>query len=237
MGMDQLLRYLIVEDDEIDRLIVETEADKFPFLQRIASCAHPLEAVELIRTSQPDVLFVDIEMPDISGLQLVKIVAASSLLPVFITSHPEFAIESYEIEAFDYLLKPLVAERFARCALRLRDFCQLRNRAFAFEQEQGTDTLVIKQGHEKHKLRIADIFYLEAMKDYTRIIVAGKQYLVLATLSNMQEQLPPQKFVRIHRSYIVNLEKVASVRGNRVFLPDHELPVGKLYKNAMKGLF
>ena len=235
--MTDILRYLIVEDDEIDRLTVETEADKFPFLQRIASCSHPLEAVELISESRPDVLFVDIEMPDITGLQLVKRLAMGNLLPVFITSHPEFAVESYEIEAFDYLLKPLVSDRFARCALRLRDFCQLRHKAFAFEQEQGSDTLMIKQGHEKHKLRIADIFYLEAMKDYTRIIVAGRQYLVLATLGNMQEQLPPQKFIRVHRSYIVNLDKIASVKGNRIYLPDTELPLGKLYKNALKGLF
>jgi len=235
--MDEPLRYLIVEDDDIDRLIVETEAAKFPFLQRIASCSHPLEAAELISEFHPDVIFVDIEMPGITGLQLVKRMGGNNLLPVFITSHPEFAIESYEIEAFDYLLKPLVAERFARCALRLRDFCQLRNKAFAFEQEQGSDTLVIKQGHEKHKLRIADVLYLEAMKDYTRIVIAGKQFLVLATLTHMQEQLSPQKFVRIHRSYIVNVDKIISVRGNRIFLPDHELPVGKLYKNALKGLF
>jgi DNA-binding LytR/AlgR family response regulator len=235
--MDEPLRYLIVEDDDIDRLIVETEADKFPFLQRIASCSHPLEAAELISECHPDILFVDIEMPGITGLQLVKRMTGGNLLPVFITSHPEFAIESYEIEAFDYLLKPLAAERFARCALRLRDFCRLRNKAFAFEQEQGSDTLMIKQGHEKHKLRIADILYLEAMKDYTRIVVAGKQYLVLATLSHMQEQLSLQKFVRVHRSYIVNLEKIASVKGNRIFLPGYELPVGKSYKNALKGLF
>ncbi len=235
--MDAPLRYLIVEDDEIDRLSVEMEADKFPFLQRIASCSHPLEAAELISESHPDVLFVDIEMPGISGLQLVKRLGSSNLLPVFITSHPEFAIESYEIEAFDYLLKPLGADRFARCALRLRDFCQLRSKAFAFGQEQESDSLIIKQGHEKHRLRITDILYLEAMKDYTRIMIPGRQYLVLATLSNMQEKLPAQKFVRVHRSYIVNLEKIISLKGNKIHLPNCELPVGKLYKNAMKGLF
>jgi DNA-binding LytR/AlgR family response regulator len=235
--MHETLKYLIVEDDEIDRLSVETEADKFPFLTKIASCSHPLEAFELIATCHPDVLFVDIEMPGISGLQLVKRLAGEKLLPVFITSHPEFAIESYEIEAFDYLLKPLGAERFARCALRLRDFCQLRNKAFAFEKEQESDTLIIKQGHEKHRLRTQDILYLEAMKDYTRIIMPGKQYLVLATLSSMQEKLPPEKFVRIHRSYVVNIDKIERVKGNRVNLPGSELPLGKLYKNALSGRF
>lgn len=235
--MPEILKYLIVDDEEIDRLNIQMEADKFPFLKKIASCAHALEAAELISKYHPDILFLDIEMPGITGLQLMKMLSGLTLLPVFITSHPEFAIESYEIEAFDYLLKPLTAERFARCALRLRDFCQLRSAAFAFEKEQESGTLIIKQGYEKCKLKIADILYLEAMKDYTRIIVPGRQYLVLTTLSSMQEKLPPEKFIRIHRSYIVNPDKIISIKANRIYLPQYDLPVGKLYKNALNGIF
>ncbi len=233
--MADTLKYLIVEDDEIDRLSVETEADKFPFLQRIASCSHALQAVELISECHPDVLFLDIEMPGINGLELARTLTAQSL-PVFITSHPEFALESYEIEAFDYLLKPLTAARFARCALRLQDFTRLKAKAFAFEKEQESDVLLIKQGYEKCKLQLQDILYLEAMKDYTRIVVPGKQYLVLTTLSHMQDKLPPERFVRIHRSYIVSLDKIVSVKGNKIFLPSAELPVGKLYKNILKDI-
>jgi DNA-binding LytR/AlgR family response regulator len=235
--MPDILKYMIVEDDEIDRASVETEADKFPFLKRIASCSHPLEAFGLITECHPDILFVDIEMPGISGLQLAKKLSGEKLLLVFITSHPEFAIESYDIEAFDYLLKPLTAERFARCALRLRDFCQLRVNAFAFEKEQETGILMIKQGYEKYKLHIKDILYVEAMKDYTRIVVPGRQYLVLTTLSSMQNQLPREKFIRVHRSYIVHLDKIIRVKGNRIQLPEYELPIGKLYKNALTGMF
>ncbi|MDP4151095.1 MAG: LytTR family DNA-binding domain-containing protein [Bacteroidota bacterium] len=234
--MDRL-KYLIVEDDEIDRLSVEQEADKFPFLQKIAACSHPVEAAELIATSHPDILFVDIEMPGISGLQLVKSTANSHMLPVFITSHPEFAIESYEIEAFDYLLKPLTADRFARCALRLHDFHQLRNKAFAFDTQQESDFIIIKQGYEKCRIRLHDILYVEAMKDYTRVITPARQYLVLTTLGSMQERLPPQKFTRIHRSYIVNVDKIERVKGNKVQLPAHELPLGKLYRNVLNGKF
>jgi DNA-binding LytR/AlgR family response regulator len=234
--MVDILKYVIVEDDEIDRLSVETEADKFPFLKRIASCSHPLEAAELISKYHPDILFLDIEMPGISGLQLVKMLSGEKILPVFITSHPEFALESYEIEAFDYLLKPLTAGRFARCALRLRDFCQLRVKAFAFEKEQESGVLLIKQGYERCKLQMQDILYVEAMKDYTRIVVPGRQYLVLTTLSSMQEKLPADQFIRIHRSYIVHVDKIISIKGNKIYLPDYELPVGKLYKNALRGI-
>ena len=234
--MNDTLKYLIVEDDEIDRISVETEADKFPFLKKIASCSHALEAVELISRYHPDVLFLDIEMPGMNGLQLVKMLTALELLPVFITSHPEFALASYDIDAFDYLLKPLTADRFARCALRLRDFNELRTKAFAFEKDQESGVLLIKQGHEKCKLQLQDILYVEAMKDYTRIVVPGKQYLVLTTLSAMQEKLPPEKFVRIHRSYIVRVDKIVRVKSNKIYLPDAELPVGKIYRNVLKDI-
>ena len=235
--MEYTLKYLIVEDDDIDRLSVETEADKFPFLKRIASCGHALEAMELITESRPDVLFLDIEMPGMNGIALVKMLAGTSIIPVFITSHPEFAIESFEIEAFDYLLKPLTADRFARCARRLHDFCRLRLQAFAFAKEQETGSIIIKQGHEKCKLRIHDILFLEAMKDYTRIMLAGKQYLVLAPLINMLEKMPAGKFVRIHRSYIVNLDKITEIRGNKIYIFTTELPLGKLYRDSLIGKF
>ena len=235
--MPDSLKYLIVDDDEIDRVAIECEAEKFPFLKRMASCPHPLQAAELINRLHPDVLFVDIEMPDISGLELVKMSRNKSMVPVFITSHPEFAVDSYEMEAFDYLVKPLSAERFARCATRLRDFFQLRDKAFAFDKEQETDYIIIKQGYEKHRLRLHDILYLEAMKDYTRIMLAGKQYLVLAPLMNMLEKMPAEKFVRIHRSYIVNLDKITEVRGNKIYIVTTELPLGKSYKDSLIGKF
>lgn len=233
--MPDTLKYLIVDDDEIDRLAIESEAEKFPFLHRIASCSHPLQAAELIRQHSPDILFVDIEMPDITGLNLVKMTMNKSMAPVFITSHPEFAVDSYEMEAFDYLIKPLSSERFARCANRLRDFFQLRDKAFAFDKEQETDFIMIKQGYEKHRLRLRDILWLEAMKDYTRILVSGKQYLVLSPLTNMLEKMPPEKFVRIHRSFVVNLDKITGVIGNKVFIEKTELPLGKLYKDNLNG--
>ncbi|HEY4290393.1 MAG TPA: LytTR family DNA-binding domain-containing protein [Puia sp.] len=234
--MQGVLKYLIVEDDEIDRLSVETAAENFSFLKRIASCSHPLDAVELIRACQPDVLFLDIEMPGINGLQLARQLKNPQLLLVFITSHAEFAVDGYELEAFDYLLKPFTPERFSRLALRLRDFSLLRQKAFAFEREQEAETLVIKQGYEKHKIQLKEILYLEAMKDYTRIIVPGKQFLVLATLSSMQEQLPAGRFIRIHRSYVVNPDKIIGTGGNKVSLPGCELPVGKIYKHAISGI-
>ena len=125
------LRYLVVDDDEIDRLAIEAEAARFPFLQKIASCAHPVEAFEMINRFLPDIIFLDIEMPDMSGIELMKTKNIDSTLVVLITSHPEFAVESYELAAFDYLLKPIPAERFGRFANRLDNFNQMRGKSFA----------------------------------------------------------------------------------------------------------
>jgi DNA-binding LytR/AlgR family response regulator len=235
--MADILKYLIVDDDEIGRLAIEAQASKYPHLKMIASCPHPLQAAELINRFEPDILFVDIEMPDMSGLELVRLTANKKMLPVFITSHPEFAVTSYEADAFDYLLKPFSGERFAKCIYRLTDFLALRDKAFAFEKEQESEFIIIKQGYEKQRLQLEDILYLEAMKDYTRIVTTGKQYLVLATISSMLEKLPGDKFIRIHRSYVVNINKIKEVKDNKLYLSSGELPIGKLFKNALNEKF
>ncbi len=234
--MENTLRYLIVEDDDFDRMSVAAEAGKFPFLQQMGVCSHPLEAAEFLSRHKPDVVFLDIEMPGMTGIDLLRVIRGQSFLTVFITSHPEFAIEGFELEAFDYLLKPLTAERFARCAMRLRDFTQLRSQAAAYDREQASDAIVIKQGHDKFKVQLHEVQYLEAMKDYTRIMLKDKQYLVLTTLSDLLEKLPADKFVRIHRSYAIQRDKVSAVVGNKVTVGLWELPVGKLYRHVLKGM-
>lgn len=228
-----LLKYIIIDDDEIDRAVVETEASKFSFLQKIASCCNPLEAIEIITRFNPDIIFLDIEMPDFSGVDLLRKKITHTSLPVFITSHPEFALESYELEAFDYLLKPLSSERFARCAFRLHDFYKMRVKAFAFDTEQEKNFIIIKQGYDKYKISIHDILYLEAMKDYTKIKTITQQYLVLTTLNGITETLPADIFVRIHRSYVVNKKKIDAIQKNKISIQSHVLPVGKLYKYAL----
>ena len=226
------IKYIIVDDDEIDRAVVEAEAEKFSFLQKIASCCNPVEALEIITRSNPDVIFLDIEMPGISGIDFLRKKIHITALPVLVSSHPEYALEGFELEAFDYLLKPVSSERFAACAFRLRDFYQMRTKAYAFDTEEENNFIIIKQAYDKYKIAINDILYLEAMKDYTKIVTSGQQYLVLSTLNGIVERLPENKFVRIHRSYVVNKNKVESFQKNKVKIHSAELPIGKLYKHV-----
>ncbi len=231
--MQQQLTYISVDDDELDRLQVEAMASSFSFLQKIGACGNAVEGFEMISFLKPDIVFADIEMPGVSGIRMVQKLAGEVAAPVFITSHPEFALDGFELQVFDYLLKPVSSERFEKCALRLKDFFELRTNAFAFIKEEEHNYIVIKQGHDKHRLPVSDIVYLEAMRDYTKLVTASKNYLVLETFSKMLQQLPPEKFVRIHRSYIVNKNKIDAVQKNKINILSEELPVGKLYKHAL----
>ena len=229
------LKYVIIDDEEIDRTAVELEAGKFHFLQKIGSYSNLVEALEIISHSSPDVIFLDIEMPVISGMDFLRKENHPTFLPVLITSHPEFALEGFELEAFDYLLKPVSSERFSTCALRLLDFYQMHSKACAFDIEQENNFIMIKQGYDKYKIAINDILYVEAMKDYTKIVTTDHRYLVLSTLNGIIEKLPADKFVRIHRSYVVNKNKVEVFQKDNIKIQSTVLPIGKLYKHELNS--
>ncbi len=232
--MYDTITYLVVDDDELDRLAVINEASKYTYLQRLAICKNGQEAIEYINHLKPDIVFSDIEMPGTNGMEMMRTLYGKIPVPVFITSHPEFALESYDLEVFDYILKPLSAERFEKCMSRVLDFFRLRQKAMDIAQSGESGYIVVKQGYEKHRLHHSDIVFLESMKDYTKIrTMSGQNLLVLETLSSLLLQLPEDKFLRIHRSYAVNLGKIESIATNKVTIQNMELPVGKSFKGIV----
>ncbi|WP_118976055.1 LytR/AlgR family response regulator transcription factor [Taibaiella koreensis] len=232
--MPDAFTYLVVDDDELDRLTLISEATKYACLQRVGTCRNGREALEYIRHLKPDIVFSDIEMPDMDGMEMMRTLYGTVPIPVFITSHPEFALESYDLEVFDYILKPLSAERFEKCISRIQEFFRLRQRAMAVAQPEENGYILVKQGYEKHRLHHSDILYLESMKDYTKIrTISGQSLLVLETLSSLLLQLPGDQFMRIHRSYAVNQRKVESIGTGKVMVQGVELPVGKSFKSAV----
>ena len=177
----------------------------------------------------PDVLFLDIDLGAANGFEFFRSLAAPPLT-VFVTSHPEYALESIEAEAFDYILKPLTDERLARTAARLLDHQLLCHKATLYELHVGAEYLNIREGHRTSRVPVQDIVYLEALDNYTRIHTAQRRYLTLANLGSLCEQLPAARFVRIHRTYAVAVAQVRQLGSAEVLVGGTLLPVGRTYR-------
>ncbi len=230
--MQKTYNCFIVDDDEIDRLTTLSFVRRYPFIHIAGVYDSTATALEAALKHPPDILFLDIDMPGITGLELRKQLAHIPAC-IFITSYPDYAIESFEAAALDFLIKPLKGERFATSMDRLKNFLEIHAKAALLDYTLGGDTLFIKDGHEQIKLQLHEIVYLEALKDYTSIVTPAKKYCVLSTLGNLLEQKAFQMFVRIHRSYAVQKHFVNKITAREVYVNDQVLPVGRSYKDAL----
>jgi two-component system LytT family response regulator len=230
-----LLSCIIIEDDEIDRLTALAFVKKYPFL-RIAGVYESASEALSAQVADIDILFSDIDMPDVSGLQFR---ARMMHIPVciFISAYPDYAVDSFEMEAFDFLVKPLKKERFEHCINRVQNYFELKRKALLFEYSLGSsNTIFIKDGHDQVKINLHDIVYLEALKDYTRIVTTSKKYCVLSSIGNLLLETAFQSFLRIHRSYAVQRHYIDRITSQEVFLHNHSLPVGRRYKDVLVNL-
>lgn len=235
MNQDTIYNCLILDDNEIDRLTALMFVKKYPFLKVVGMCASAHEAAQAMRQQSVDVLLSDIDMPETSGLEFR---AKMRHIPVciFITAYPDYAAESFEVEAFDFLLKPIKAERFEQSMARLQNYLEIKRKAELFEYSLGANTIFIKDGHEQIKLNLHDIVYLEALKDYTRIVTETKKYSVLASIGLLLQEQAFQSFVRIHRSYAVQKHYIDRVTSQQVYIQHFSLPVGRSYKDVLVNL-
>ncbi len=227
------VRYLIVDDNELDRMTVEALARGYASLYCCGSYANPLEALEAIKTLQPDLILLDVEMPGATGIDLLKAVRDQVPMAVFITSYPEFALEGFELSALDYIVKPLTEERFSQLMKRVLEYWEMKQKSTAYDVFIETEMITIKQGHDKLRLPLNDIIYLEALNDYTKLVTARKSYITIGALSRFLEQLPDNHFCRIHRSYAVAIDKISALRRHEVECGGIMIPVGKTYRTAV----
>ena len=233
--MQKTYNCFIVDDDEIDRLTTLSFVRRYPFLHIAGVFNSATAALQAAAQQAPDILFLDIDMPGITGLELRRQLAHIPAC-IFITSYPDYAVESFEAAALDFLVKPLKGERFAASMERLQHFLEIHYKAELLDYTLGGDTLFIKDGHEQVKLQLHEIVYLEALKDYTSIVTPAKKYCVLSTLGNLLEQKAFQMFIRIHRSYAVQKHFVNKVTAKEVFVNNLVLPVGRSYKDSLDFL-
>lgn len=226
---------IIVDDNEIDRLHTLVMVKKYPFINIIGVYNNPLEAYAAIEQQQPDILFLDIDMEDMTGLELRRKLGNDQAC-IYITSYPDYALESFELAALDFLVKPINKPRFDITMERLQQYLDMKHKATLFEYSLGQDSVFIKDGHEHIKLPLHEITYLEALRDYTRIVTPQKKYCVLNLLGNLLQEAAFKTFVRIHRSYAVQKNYINKITATEVYLNEVVLPVGRSYKSSLENL-
>ncbi len=227
---------IVVDDDEIDRLTVLAFLSEYPQATVLDSFEEPAKALEVINHSKPDVIFLDVDMPGMSGLQLREQLMNVPAC-IFITSYPDYAVEGFEKQALDFLVKPVSGERFQRMMERLQDYLLLRKKASLLHHTIGADTVFIKEGHEEIKLQLHEILYLEAMKDYTAVMTANRKYLVATPMGSLIQSRPFEQFIRIHRSYAVPKHFIRRIGSEELELENAiRLPVGRTYKDALAAI-
>ncbi len=226
---------MVVDDDVVDRMTALAFIEDFSFMEVLGEYSSPVQALAAAEKNMPDVLFLDIDMPVMSGLELRKRLLQVPAC-IFITSYPDYAVEGFEMAALDFLVKPFIDERFAKTMERLQQYIEVYKKAALLAHTIGADTVFIKDGHSQIKLQLHEIIYLEALKNYTRIITADKKYTILTPLGTLIQEKPFSNFIRIHRSYAVQKHFIKKINTNEVVINDIALPVGRMYKKSLKGI-
>lgn len=225
---------IIVDDDEIDRLTVLSFAKKFPVLDILGVFESAENALPFIQKQKVDILFLDIDMPGLNGIEFRKD-ALEIPVCIFITAHPEHAVESFQIETLDFIVKPLKLDRFTQTMKRIEEFMEIKLKASLFEASIGGDTIYIKEGHEQTKVKLHEILYLEALKDYTLVVTEGKRHCVLSSIGNLLKESHFQSFIRIHRSFAVQKQFIQKMNSTEIILNNNiSIPVGRSYKDNLK---
>ncbi len=223
---------IIVDDEPLARDILEEFAGKVPFLKVKASCQNGFEALQVLQKEKIDLIFLDIQMPDMNGIQLYESLNYRPLV-IFTTAYSNYAVTGFDLDAVDYLIKPFAFQRFLKAVNKAHEQFQARRPASA-TAEAARDFMFVKDGTKIVKVNYGDILYMEGMKDYVKILLKGKKMvLTLMSMQHMMEKLPKNRFIRIHRSYIVSLSKIEMVEKNRVVIGGKHLPVGSSYKNEL----
>lgn len=221
-----MIKCIAIDDEPLALAQLAGYIARIPFLSLVASCRDAFEAIETLSSQKVDLLFIDINMPDLNGLDFVRSLREHPLV-VFTTAYSEYAVDGFKVEAVDYLLKPF----------SFQDLLQAANKAYkCLEQKTGgnyDDFLFVKSDYRVTRIRLADIRYIEGMSEYVRIYIEGedKPLMPLLSMKRLEEALPPSQFMRVHRSYIVNLNKIVEISRLRIVFGNTYIPVGDIYKD------
>lgn len=214
---------VVVDDEELARELLKTYIEKLDFLNLVGEAENPLEALQLMKNHQVDLLFLDIQMPEIKGTDFAKMVDDTTKI-IFTTAYSQYALEGYELNAVDYLLKPITFERFVTAV----------NKVKTTNTIQKSDSFTIKSGYDLHKVKYEDIQYIVSDSEYVTFHMADKKIISNQRLKALEQELPSAMFMRVHRSYIINKNSVTGLKGRDLLLSDVVIPVSDSYYEQVK---
>lgn len=238
-----MLNVLIVDDEPLALDVLETYISQMPELNLVKRCSNAIEANEALKTNDIDLMFLDIQMPQLTGIDFVKTLTRPPMI-VFTTAYPNYAIQGFDLNALDYLLKPISMERFMKAVNKAVDQSELTHRevppsngAAATPSNDGLDFFFVKADKKLVKVNFEDIIYIEGLKDYVIIRLLNGRVITLQTMKSLEDRLPKGRFKRIHRSYIVAMDKITAIEGNMVEVQEKDkpklLPIGKNYRDDL----
>lgn len=235
---------LIVDDEELARNLVENYVNRLSYLNIIAKCADPLEAMQIMQEQKIDLIFLDIQMPNLTGIEFLKTLTHKPLV-VFTTAYEEYALESYELDVIDYLLKPFRFDRFLQAVNKASQLLKKGNLEItratvtpALNENYVKNHILVKSDFKVFRILIANILYIESLKEYVTYHTEDGEVRSLGSLKKLQLELPDSQFIRIHKSYIANINFISTLEGNMIHIKDKKLPLGSSYKQSvMKKVF
>ncbi|HEY0177812.1 MAG TPA: LytTR family DNA-binding domain-containing protein [Pedobacter sp.] len=237
------LKCIAVDDEPLALDIIEDYVSKVPFLELVKRTENAIEALQLVQAGGIDLVFLDIQMPDLTGIQFLKI-ANNKASYILTTAYSQYALESYDLNVSDYLLKPIAFDRFYKAVEKVHN--QHKNNAepavialpvipapapIAAAVQQVQDFIFVKTEHKIQKIELSDILYIEGLKDYISIFTKAERVITLQNMKKMEETIPQSQFIRVHKSYIIALDKIESIERSRITICGKIIPIGDTYRD------
>ncbi|WJS94160.1 LytTR family DNA-binding domain-containing protein [Flavobacterium johnsoniae] len=227
------IKCVLIDDEPLAIKVLENYFTNFTDFEVIATFNNSLEALDFINSTSVDAVFLDINMPMMTGFELISLIESKTKV-IITTAFREFAAESYDLDVLDYLVKPIPLPRFIKCINKITTEYNLKNN-IKVETAKGDSHIFIKVDKKMMKINIEEILFVEGMKEYIKVVTPDKTYITHKSLTSLSEELPADKFLRIHKSYVIALNKVKSIEGNRVQIQSYNIPIGRNYSKEVKN--
>lgn len=227
------IKCLLVDDEPLAIKVIQNYLANFADFEVIGTFYSPLEALDFINSTPVDVVFLDINMPMMTGFELISLIESKTKV-VITTAFREFAAESYDLDVLDYLVKPIPLPRFIKCINKITTEYNLKNN-IKVETSKGDSHIFIKVDKKMMKINMEEILFVEGMKEYIKVVTPDKTYITHKSLTSLSEELPADRFIRIHKSYVIALDKVKSIEGNRIQISSYTIPIGRNYSKEVKN--